>query len=214
MTIRRWEILNFLIEKSAYRSYLEIGVAGGATFRKILAHEKTGVDPALRRWSMFKRGIKKTTSDRFFSRNRRTFDLVFVDGLHTCHQTYRDIRNALGSLNAGGTIVVHDCLPASNEEQLVPRVQVSWTGDVWRAFLLASLDPGLHTFVLDCDRGCGIIRKEARPSNIPSPPGHIEPLNASLSWKEFDRNKRHWLRIVPESQVYAALEHVVNRYSA
>ncbi len=106
MKVRRWQVLNHLIAGFGYSSYLEIGVAGGAAFRRISVETKIGVDPALRLWSLLRGDVVKTTSDRFFRSNRRTFDLVFVDGLHEAHQVSKDIENALLVLNAGGTVVV------------------------------------------------------------------------------------------------------------
>jgi hypothetical protein len=209
--IRRWEVLNRLIERFEYHSYLEIGVAGGANFRRVTAVEKLGVDPALRWWSLLRRDVRKTKSDRFFSRNKRTFDLVFIDGLHIAQQAFTDIQNALIVLNPGGTVVVHDCLPSSREQQIVPRIQSSWTGDVWRAFLSTSMRSDLLTMILDCDRGCGIIRPGRRAPNHPSPPADLDPLRGRPSWEEFDAHKTEWLQIVPDSNVMATLDSLADK---
>lgn len=205
--ITRLEILNRLTERFGYQRYLEIGVAGGATFRRVRVEHKTGVDPQWRLWNLLRFEIRKVTSDRFFERNRETFDLILVDGLHHAEQAYRDIENALAVLRPGGSILVHDCLPESYEQQVVPRIAVSWTGDVWRAFLATSRDPALSTLVFDTNRGCGLIR---RPSVVPSqkrPPRDRDPLDASsLPWEDFEAHRDDWLEIVPRDQVYATID--------
>lgn len=206
--INRLDILRRLVAHCGYRSYLEIGVAGGSTFRALEVERKVGVDPDWRLWYLLRREVKKVTSDRFFARNRERFDLVFIDGLHVAAQTWRDLENALAVLNPGGTVLLHDCLPASREQQQVPRGdQVAWTGDVWRAFLKASQQPDLHTFLCDTDRGCGVVRREPRPAGVPVAPGGFDALAVQgVSWEEFDAHKHEWLRIVPPEGIFAVLD--------
>jgi hypothetical protein len=203
--LRRFDILERLITRFGYTSYLEIGVAGGATFRRLSVTDKTGVDPRWRRWSLFDRRIRKVTSDRFFAKNRRKFDLVLVDGLHIAEQTWRDIQSSLEALREGGSILVHDCLPTSRSMQEVPRTEVGWTGDVWRAFLKASQTPGLSTMIFDTDRGCGLIRRD--PTVEPSE--ELASLHTfdrvALPWEAYDQRKHEWIRIVPREQVETAL---------
>jgi hypothetical protein len=206
MRITRVEILNGLIRRFGLSSYLEIGVAGGASFKRIEAREKVGVDPAFHFWYLLNPKIRRQTSDRFFARNRRTFDLIFIDGLHIAEQAYRDIQNALAVLNPGGFILVHDCLPTSREQQEVPRAQVSWTGNVWRAFLKASQQPELSTLVFEANRGCGLIRRQISPAGGPKPPADLDPLGDGLSWESYEAQREQWLRFVPPEETFAVLE--------
>ena len=208
MRITRLDVLTRLAEGFGYRSYLEVGVAGGATFRHLPIEDRTGVDPKWRLWYLLNPRVKKTTSDRFFARNRKKFDLIFIDGWHVAEQAWRDIENSLAALEDHGTIVVHDCSPDSEEQQRVPRIQVSWTGDVWRAFLKASQDPDLDTMLLDTNRGCGVIRKGGRRAdNDSAPPVDIDPLDREeLSYATFEQNRKEWLRIVPAQESLAAVD--------
>lgn len=207
MRIGRLDVLNRLVERFGYTSYLEIGVAGGATFKKVPVAERVGVDPKWRLWYVLDPRVKKTTSDRFFEKNRRRFDLVFIDGLHVAEQAYRDIRNSLGVLNPGGTIVVHDCMPESKEQQRVPRVQVSWTGNVWRAFLKASQDPELDAFILDTNRGCGVIRRHPGTGPASPLPSDVDPLDeGAVTWEEFEAHRSDWLRILPPAEIFAVID--------
>ena len=206
MTIKRLDILNYLAKALGYQTYLEIGVAGGSTFKGITVRDKTGVDPTWRWWYLSHRSIHKVTSDRFFAGNRRNFDLVLIDGLHIADQAHKDIKNALNCLSPNGSILVHDCLPTSREQQEVPRSQVSWTGTVWRAFLKASQDRTLDTLVFDTDRGCGLIRRGSPPEGSPRPPSDIDVLSPSLTWEEFDDNKERWLRLISRDTVFETID--------
>ncbi len=62
------------------------------------------------------------------------FDVIFVDGYHTAEQVEKDILNAWQCLNKGGKIVLENINPPTEEHQIVPRQQISWTGDCWKAW--------------------------------------------------------------------------------
>ena len=128
----RIDIINYLIKKNNYKTYLEIGVQNGISFRAIELpiENKVGVDPDLN-----SRATIYMTSDEFFAQNDKKFDIVFVDGLHECDAVYRDIKNSLAILNEGGIIVCHDCNPLTREAQQVPRIQKLWNGDCWKALV-------------------------------------------------------------------------------
>ena len=88
----RTEIVQRLIDRYSYQSYLEIGVDKGDTFKFIRCPLKHGVDP--------RRNVAthSMTSDDFFSTLDRNYDLIFIDGLHEAEQVKRDINNALEHL--------------------------------------------------------------------------------------------------------------------
>lgn len=95
--------INYLARKLGIQSYLEIGVGKGRTLFNVDIANKTAVDPCFRfdlpEAQKTHRNISfhKTTSDEFFSRlpHGAKYDLIFVDGLHTFEQTYRDLCNCL-----------------------------------------------------------------------------------------------------------------------
>lgn len=93
---QRYDLLNFLIAKNRYSSYLEIGIDKGHNFAQINAERKIGVDPASVGFAEY-----LMTSDAFFARNQEKFDLIFVDGLHLHEQVLRDVKNGLECLNPG-----------------------------------------------------------------------------------------------------------------
>jgi hypothetical protein len=110
--------LNHLASALGCRSYLEIGVFEGETFLHVDVASRTGVDPLFRfdwRSQHNKEGrqFHECTSDEFFHNLDPSirYDLIFVDGLHTFEQTYRDILHALRHSHAGTVIAIDDTIP-------------------------------------------------------------------------------------------------------
>ena len=99
------------------------------------------------------------TSDEFFKNNKKSFDLIFLDGLHTYEQTIKDINNSLKFINSKGAIIIHDCLPKKIWNQIVPRMYGHWNGDVWKAIVHARSYENADTYTLKADHGLGIIIK-------------------------------------------------------
>ena len=132
--------------------YLEIGCAGNLCFNSIATIDKTGVDPAAG-------GTHRQTSDAFFAANDREFDVVFVDGLHTFEQCRKDAMNALACLKPGGFVAFHDMLPRNWREEHVPRVQIDWTGDVWRVAAELMETKGIDFRIIEIDNGVGVAKK-------------------------------------------------------
>jgi hypothetical protein len=189
--MNRIEIINGLIKKNGYKSYLEIGVQAGHCFSQIVCENKIGVDP-----DKSSAATLHKTSDDFFKDNKETFGIIFIDGLHHADQVEKDILNSLLCLNEGGTIVMHDCLPTTKRMQEIPlQEQVEWTGDTWRAFLAMRMSmPDLEMCVVDCDWGCGIIRKGSQ---------ELVELPTYASYEEFQINKKTWMNIITPEQFKA-----------
>jgi predicted O-methyltransferase YrrM len=93
--------LNRLAAALGARSYLEIGVMTGGTFERVQVAERTAVDPAFQ-FDISGHADDATifaemTSDEFFSGlpAAKSYDLIFIDGLHTFEQAYRDLCNSI-----------------------------------------------------------------------------------------------------------------------
>ena len=157
--MKRNDIINYLIKKYNYKSYLEIGTLVGDCFKQIEIDNKISVDPVKRFPSL----DYEMTSDEFFITNNRTFDIIFIDGLHLEEQCTKDIFNSLSVLNPNGTIVIHDCLPPKEEyidPKMAEKVTGPWWGTVFRSIIeLRYKNPELQLNIIDTDCGCGIIRK-------------------------------------------------------
>lgn len=110
--------LNHLADALGAHSYLEIGVSKGATFFYVTVPERTGVDPHYQ-FDTSQVIDEHTrlfdgTSDDFFAQlpAGSTFDLIFIDGLHTFEQTYRDLCSALSHSHTDSVILIDDTLPS------------------------------------------------------------------------------------------------------
>lgn len=154
----RTELINGLIQKNDYKTYLEIGVntpsQPGYNWVGVNIPVKHGVDPNVET-------TYKMTSDEFFENYiSQNYDIVFVDGLHLHEQVYRDITNSLNHLNEGGVIVVHDCNPVTEITQRRERASDAWHGDVWKSIVQLRMEnPDLEIYTVNTDEGCGIIKK-------------------------------------------------------
>jgi len=187
--MRRWEIINLLIEKYDLKSYLEIGVFKGDNFNRIRCDLKHSVDPNFP-------ATFEMTSDEFFMINcpqveMMYYDLIFIDGLHTEEQTYKDLANALFLLAAGGIIVVHDCNPLTEWHTRPPEEYKrgeEWNGTTYKGFIRFVHDhcDGLHTLTIDSDYGVGIIFTQ----NLGTP--KREP----ITWDYFDQHRTELLNLV------------------
>lgn len=108
--------INTIARMIGAERYLEIGVSKGVTFCSVAVPNKVAVDPH------FKFDIKsrpsseqlfEMESDKWFLRHDRseTFDVIFIDGLHTFDQTFRDFCNSLLVANRNTIWVIDDTVP-------------------------------------------------------------------------------------------------------
>lgn len=150
-----FEVIQYLIDRFNYKSYLEIGVRQNGdklSIEHIKCELKDGVDIA-------NRGQKyQMTSNEFFKKTELTqkYDIIFIDGDHEKNQVYTDIINSLNHLNESGTIVCHDINP-QNERLLAPR----YCNNSWETFAkLRSEREDLEMYALAIEApGVGVIRK-------------------------------------------------------
>ena len=147
---KRYEIIQTIIDLKNYKSYLEIGCDKNQSFSNIKVKKRIGVDP-------IEGGTHKMTSDIFFQKNKENFDIIFIDGLHEYHQVMRDIKNSLNFLNNNGVILLHDCLPRTIWNQITPRINSDWNGDVWKSIVHSRTMNNIDTYTFIADRGIGII---------------------------------------------------------
>ena len=133
----------------------------------------------------------RMTSDEFFQKNHKKYDIIFIDGLHTKDQVGKDIINSLKILNAGGKIICHDCLPTDENSQKVPREQIHWMGDVWRTIPELSKQ-NIKFNTVDCDCGCCIIDFFENYNDLQ----YISKWDKN--WKDFESNNS-FMNIISEN---------------
>jgi SAM-dependent methyltransferase len=199
----RTDLLNHLIQKHGLKSYLEIGVQNKSqNFNDIICYKKSCVDP-----DPNAKADHNCTSDDFFQllfetekqydlEGINTFDLIFIDGLHTAEQVKKDFENALQVLSPNGFIVLHDCNPLEEWHTIVPRPTPTghWNGDVYRfACAFWGYNNSTKRFTVDIDNGMMVFKNQS----IPVQP---QPVLHSISWQYFDQNRKELLNLISWEQ--------------
>ena len=180
----RLEIVSETIKKKKFSTYLEIGCFDNQLFNQINI-DKTGVDP-------FKGGNIKLKSDQFFKINKKKYDCIFIDGLHTYEQVKKDIVNSINCVDENGIIFIHDCLPNNVYEQNVPRSTYIWNGDVWKAIVEMRTKEDFQTYTINADYGIGVILKKKNQNLL-----KINETNfKKLKFKDFFYNYKKWMNII------------------
>ena len=184
-SIRRYDIINYLIKKNNFKKYLEIGINDGDCFKRIDIEHKDSVDPQKDKYVKF-----VMTSDQFFSELEKDFkyDIILVDGLHTDQQVYKDVINSLKHLEENGIIVCHDINPPFEICQRKHPVIDVWNGDSWKAFVkLRSERNDLEMYTIDTDWGVGIIKR-----------GHQKTVKTpdDLYYAYLERNRKVLLNLI------------------
>lgn len=212
----RIDVVRRALAATGGRRYLEIGVKEGECFHAVAAPTKIAVDPRF----AFRPPLRATlrsalgrtdgtlyfgvTSDEFFARRAARlapFDVVFVDGLHTDEQAYRDVVSSLALLAGGGVVLVHDCNPTSLAAAAPTLEQAArtkgfsgqWNGDVYRAIVRLRARDDLRVTVLDCDHGMGIVRHGTPDGRPRLSPEAVE----RLTYEDLDRDRAALLDLRP-----------------
>ncbi len=193
--MKRYDIINHLIKKNNYKSYLEIGTQSRSNcFDKIECDFKYCVDPDPNAKADF-----VGTSDEFFEQNNHykmpskpLYDTIFIDGLHTEEQVYKDIINSLSLLSENGIIVCHDMLPIDEKSQRVPRETKVWMGNCWKAFVkLRALRSDLEMRTINTDCGCGLIKRGEQENLLPK---------IISSYEDFDKDRKNIMNIISSEE--------------
>lgn len=211
--IKRYDIINHIIEKKNYNSYLEIGTQHGVNFKKINIKIKECCDPI----KLYKNLTYHMTSDEAFIKikeNNKKYDIIFIDGLHWSEQVYKDICNSLDCLNHNGCIVLHDCNPITHIQARYPYDDQikEWNGDCYKAFLKFRFkNLNIYTSVIDTDWGVGIIMpnlKNMENNNIILQDnlvntekddvvgGVLNIDNKYINWDYFNENRTNLLNLI------------------
>lgn len=221
----RISIIQSLIDANKFSSYLEIGVNRGYCFFNLRCKNKTGLDPRFeiplwRKWlyaiknaTNLKNNYIEKTSDDFFKTNKKSFDIILIDGLHTFHQSYQDIINSLKVLNPNGFILLHDCSPISaasaqdvesiTEAKKHPDYAGDWSGAVWKSIVkFRQTHPAFFTAVIDTDHGVGILAPHIQSNKHLT---HNLDLQ-QLDYSDLEKNRKELLNLmsVQEYQTWLA----------
>jgi hypothetical protein len=188
--------LNVLAKGLDARRYLEIGIFEGKTTERIEVRERVGVDPAPKfDLEKLPKGFSvfAMKSDTYFDSLdvESTFDLAFLDGLHTFEQTKADLFNALVHIPTG-VILIDDTVPLDEDAGLPDRSETnarrlasgsklgSWMGDVWKLVIyidryLPQLD--FRTIVGSGNEQTLVWRRHHGEAIIEQSDAELEPLS-------------------------------------
>ena len=158
-TLTRSLIVNNIIDRKKYETYLEIGCDKNILFNSVKIKKKIGIDPV-------SGGNIRMSSDNFFKNNQDKFDLIFIDGLHQYEQVKRDVYNSLKFLNDNGVILLHDCMPSSFMRQAPKRSSNIWNGDVWKNIVEFRTLDQIDTYTIYADHGIGLILKRKNRNKL------------------------------------------------
>ena len=178
-------IVQDIIKRKNYKSYLEIGCFDDELFNFVNCEKKIGVDPVVG-------GNIRKTSDVYFKDCNEKFDCIFIDGLHSYNQVIKDISNSLNVLNPNGIILLHDCLPNNFFAQAIPRCQYNWNGDVWKSIVECRTKKDLDTYTCYADHGIGVIfkRKNQNILNV-----NIKDFS-KINFREYFYNYKKYMNII------------------
>lgn len=202
--VKRWDIINHLIEKNNLVNYLEIGVNDGECIRKIKAIHKDGVDP----YPASEVGGNivvpeinyPISSDSFFELIKGSdikYDIIFIDGLHHSEQVNKDINNSLNHLVDDGFIVLHDLNPIEEIHSLVPRVSGTWNGDCYKSAINIRVNhPELQLTTIHTDWGIGILQK------LHSRTYDKDRYENCIKWEYFNQNRVELLNLISTEEFF------------
>ena len=203
--------LNTISKALGCKTYLEIGVATGETILSVDVPSRTGVDPYFAfdwRQEMSNANgtldLQQCTSDKFFELIDPPikYDLIFIDGLHTYEQTYRDIINALLHSHRGTVILIDDTVPSdvfstSRDPQecidlrynFSEQRDSSWHGDTYKVVpLLRLFNPHYNLATITTGGNPQTLLWRADKANAPDGHSIVENL-ASADYMWFLKNR-------------------------
>jgi len=191
----RFEIIQNIIEFKKYKSYLEIGCDRNQSFSNINIDKRVGIDPV-------EGGTHKMTSDEFFYNNNDKFDIIFIDGLHQYEQVIKDIKNSLNCLTKNGLILLHDCLPRTIWNQVYPRINSDWNGDVWKAIVECRTYENIDTYTCIADRGIGVIVPRKNMNKLILNKNDFK----GLKFKDYYQNHEQFMNLISHLDIFKTIE--------
>jgi hypothetical protein len=174
------DIVHFLSDLNGYESYLEIcsSTTGGQYHKidksrfkrchRLMYRTPASFDDQLDINFRSPHSGTKDLIDTMHAFGLR-YDIILVDSFHYFDLSFRDLTDAFGVLTGGGAIVVHDCLPPTEDLASPDYVSGAWCGVSFIAYVdFVTSGRGLRYVTVDTDYGCGIIRKSDSEQPLPS----------------------------------------------
>lgn len=209
----------------ARSTYLEIGVAAGATLEAVDMPFKWGVDPMPKfNTHALPPGCRFAcqTSDDYFAHLEPhvRFDLAFIDGLHEWHQTYTDLMNCLAHAHPHTVVLLDDVIPidefaswpdmdaALTARHATGNMSAAWQGNVYKTlFALRDHHPELEFRVIADGANAQAVIWGPRGFEGVAPRAttdHYTELNFSSVFG--DGTPPEWFGCLSEDEVLAAVQ--------
>lgn len=153
MDTTKSELINKIIEKNNYKSYLELGLGLTAeTFKDVKCEYKYCVD-IVKVFDNLPNFVGTTNS--FFEQNTKKYDLIFIDADHSYEAVLLDFMNSVKFLNKGGVILMHDIGP-----YLLEHTNPWSCGEAYKVFVEIRKNQNYNSFTFRlCDTDCiGIVK--------------------------------------------------------
>jgi hypothetical protein len=176
------DIINLLIHKYSYTSYLEISTP--TTGRRFAEIDRASLEHCHR--ILYRCGPKfddghevtwrsadKTLETAFAEASiaARPYDVVLVDSFHTYACSARDLSLALSLASSGGIVVMHDASPPTQDLTTPEFIKGPWCGQSYAALIdLLLRRPSLEVYVVDVDFGVAVLRSDSRARHTISGP--------------------------------------------
>jgi tetratricopeptide (TPR) repeat protein len=214
--------INILSKINKATSYLEIGVAGGTTFLQIMIKKKIAVDPKFRFNYLDHQSeyikLYEITSDEFFrTKTPEVFDFIYLDGLHTFEQTFRDFCGTLTMAHEKTIWLIDDTVPsdkfaADRSQQRCLQLRradgiegKAWMGDVFKVvYAIHDFFPQFN-YATFTGHGQTVIWRDTRTDFKP----HWDSLSAitDLSYLDFLETKEKIMNFADNNEIIARLKH-------
>ena len=223
------EILNKFAKLNESSNYLEIGVMAGATFFDVGIKNKHAVDPKF----LFEYKPLETESikyfemysDNFFCSDKPmgSYDLIFLDGLHTFEQTLKDFLNCLPLLNENSIIIIDDVIPSdiysSNPDQFecydfrrtfLNSNNTDWHGDIYKLpiFIHNYLPSYRVKIISDQDNFRAVVWREKITGD------NIDKSNSLTLDKIYNLDYLGMLRFLSKSSIMISLNEMLNHLAS
>ncbi len=218
------ERLNALAKINNARTYLEIGVASGSTFSHVKVPFKVAVDPKFE-FDATQRATQteiyhEVTSDIFFSQltsDYQPFDLIYLDGLHTFEQTFRDFCASMNCSHSRTIWLLDDTCPTSllaahpnqifalrlREKTRIIRDR-RWMGDVYKVvFAIHDFFPQF-SYATFPEHGQTAVWLETRTDF--SPTWNSFKKISHMKYRDFLKHRNTYMNFMESSQIFAAIK--------
>ncbi len=228
MLSMRYERVNALAKLNNAQRYLEIGVFKGITFQQVNIPFKVGVDPTF----AFKTAefanectiFHEVTSDAFFAKLAPIygkFDVIYLDGLHTFEQTFRDFCASIAYAHERTIWLIDDTGPANWFSSLRNRQLAAvlrrfawvknpeWMGDVFRlVFALHDFFPQ-YSYATFPEHNQTVVWTEPRQNFKPDWDSLVDISN--LTYGDFKKRKASHFAVMEPGELLARVERGLNR---